>query len=123
MDDIDYPSGLDARAVRALSELSINGDDPLIELFGVYLQDLPVQLKGLRDALKAGNGEEAGMFAHRLAGAGGNLGGLRFAELLRKVEHLAVAGQLKEATARMRAVDEESAVVKAAMEAYLKKKG
>ncbi len=60
------------------------------ELLQVFVQDCQEQLPQLRQAVAAGNAEDLRKIAHRLKGAGANVGAQAFCQAARELEHLGV---------------------------------
>jgi HPt (histidine-containing phosphotransfer) domain-containing protein len=83
---------LDAAALDRLSD-SV-GDEFLGELVGTFLDDAPVQLAALRDALGEGDAEAARRAAHTLKSNGATFGADGFSETCRGLEELARDGAL-----------------------------
>ena len=62
------------------------------ELVRVFLDDSVVQLERLRVAVELANGQEAAEVAHRLKGAGGNVGAEILAQVCKELESSAKTG-------------------------------
>jgi HPt (histidine-containing phosphotransfer) domain-containing protein len=86
---------LDGAALERLRESL--GDELLADLVSTFLEDAPVQLAALRDALAAGDAEAARRAAHTLKSNGATFGAERFAETCRSLEEMAKAGALADA--------------------------
>jgi HPt (histidine-containing phosphotransfer) domain-containing protein len=93
------------------------GDDPefLAELIGDFLEDAPVQLETLRDAVATGDTTTARRAAHTLKGNSRTFGAGVLASLCQEAESAAGAGELDAVLARMDEIDREWARVSAAL--------
>lgn len=84
----------------ALNELRdrVDGDDELMrEVLAVYLEDTPMVLDSLRQALEAGATESAAKAAHTLKGSSANVAAERLRSQAYALEQKARAGDLAEA--------------------------
>ena len=84
----------------ALAELfeSVGGDAEFVgEVVDAYLADAPLQLEAMRTALAAGDLVALGRAAHTLKGNSRNVGASTLAEVARRVEEQARAGDASEA--------------------------
>jgi HPt (histidine-containing phosphotransfer) domain-containing protein len=108
-------SVLDAAALRRLRD-SV-GEELLGELVGTFLDDAPVQLTTLRDALERGDAEEARRAAHTLKSNGATFGAERFSETCRRLEERAKARALGDADELLRRAELEYSGVGAALAA------
>jgi PAS domain S-box-containing protein len=88
--------------VRVLQELRIslgpNGDSVVQELMDIFLEDAPISMEGIQTALAAGEAETVARAAHRLRGSASSFGAEVLTELCTRVEQLAWAGDLTQAT-------------------------
>ena len=84
----------------ALSELRdrVDGDDELMrEVLAVYLEDTPLVLERLSEALEAGQPEAAAKAAHTLKGSSANVAAERLRSQAYELEQKARAGDLEAA--------------------------
>jgi HPt (histidine-containing phosphotransfer) domain-containing protein len=72
-----------------------------------FLEDAPIQLAALRNALDAGDAETARRAAHTLKSNSATFGAARFAETCRALEEMAKAGALAEAEPLLRRAELE----------------
>jgi HPt (histidine-containing phosphotransfer) domain-containing protein len=100
---------LDAAALERLRD-SV-GDEFVGELVGTFLDDAPVQLTALRNALEAGDAEAARRAAHTLKSNGATFGASRFSETCRTLEEMAKARALADAEPVLRRAEQEYAGV------------
>jgi HPt (histidine-containing phosphotransfer) domain-containing protein len=84
---------LDPRPLNDL--LDLGGSTGLIhELIDLFQEDVPTRLTILKTALDAADAPQAMMEAHQLKGALSNMGLVRFADLVARIESSARDGQL-----------------------------
>jgi signal transduction histidine kinase/DNA-binding NarL/FixJ family response regulator/HPt (histidine-containing phosphotransfer) domain-containing protein len=83
-----------------------------------FLKDLPVEVKALRDYLKAGDASGAARQAHSIKGASANVGGEALREAAFEMEKNAKAGRLEAVMARLPELDMQFARLKAAMKKH-----
>ncbi len=86
-------SAIDQRAIAALQELSMAGsDDFLREIITLYLQDTPLLLAQLEQALAANDGLTVSRLAHSIKGSSSNFGATQLAQLAHELELAAPLG-------------------------------
>lgn len=86
-------SAIDQRAIAALQELSMaDSDDFLREIITLYLQDTPLLLAQLEQALAAGDGLTVSRLAHSIKGSSNNFGATQLAHLAHELELAAPSG-------------------------------
>ena len=114
-------SAIDQRAIAALQELSMAGsDDFLREIITLYLQDTPLLLAQLEQALAAGDGLTVSRLAHSIKGSSSNFGATQLAQLAQLAHELELAAPLGGATvANVKALLAEYASVAAALTASI----
>jgi two-component system, sensor histidine kinase and response regulator len=89
------PAGSVLDSVQALARLG--GDGQLYaELIGFVLEDAPLLLSELQDAMDDGNATAVRMKAHALKGLVAGCGGVRAANAAQKVETAGEQGELSE---------------------------
>jgi len=106
---------LDPAALADMLEMV--GDDPEFvgEIVDAYLADAPEQIRGMTEALAAGDITTFGRHAHTLKGNSRNVGATALAEIARTLEEQARAGDTTDAESRIAAADEELGRVTAAL--------
>ena len=72
----------------------------LVELVGIFLEDLPERVRGLERAIRAGDTGDVSFVAHAIRGALAGLGATSASTLARELETLAGEGRLDEAAER-----------------------
>ena len=102
-----------------LKAISLGDDEFAEELVRVFLDDAAEQIENLREAVRSGDCVAASEAAHRLKGAGGNVGAELFAQACQRLE-TAARDQAADALAPVfRDVDRELARVRSTFEAEL----
>jgi PAS domain S-box-containing protein len=97
----------------------LGGDADLFQqIAGVFLEDAPVQMAAVRDALVKPDAKTAERVAHALKGASANLGGDRLREAAKAVEMAAKAGDLEKAGALFSRMEDEFLALKTALESF-----
>ncbi|SFH12161.1 Predicted ATPase [Desulfotomaculum arcticum] len=98
----------------------IGGDeDFLVELVETFLQDMPDKLSALRDAFQHRDAATLCLQAHGMKSSGYLLGAAGFAELCKKLESLAAAGELEAVTELIPTVEEEYQRLEKGLKAFL----
>ena len=83
------------------------GRQAVAELVATFLEDAPVQIAALRDALERGDAGEAQRAAHTLKSNGATFGARTLAELCRSLEALCREGRLDGAPELLGRIEEE----------------
>ncbi len=89
-------SMLDQAALNNIRAVDDDGS-VLCEVIQMYLDESPLQLSAMKDALAKGHGEQLGQQAHALKSASFNVGAKSVGELCRRAERLGKSGGLTEA--------------------------
>jgi len=79
----------------------------LIELVGIFLEDLPERVRGLERAIRGGDTGDVSFVAHAIRGALAGLGATPADTLAREVEALAEEGRLDRAAERFGRLTQE----------------
>ena len=106
----------------ALDELNeVTGGDPefMAELVNTFLEDAPVLLDDLANALADGNAGEVRRIAHGLKSNGTDFGATHFAQLCKTMEHNAANGDLNGGNALLADIEQAFSQVQDALEAYI----
>ena len=98
------PTPADRERMR---EISMGDEAFLRELIDLFLEDTPRQIEALRQAVASQNIVGVHQGAHRLKGAGRNLGAQPFSEVCRQIETLGRKGDLAAASALMPNLESE----------------
>jgi HPt (histidine-containing phosphotransfer) domain-containing protein len=105
---------LDPAVVSGLRQLTLPGEpDVLIQVFNLFLDEVPRRIDRLRNASAAGNIEEVHRVLHSLKGSAGNVGARRFYEVCRQLDASGTPGGLPDAAALMAALGVEFGKVEA----------
>jgi HPt (histidine-containing phosphotransfer) domain-containing protein len=109
---------LDQNALEALRSLQDDGDDDLLgELIDLFLQDAPVRLRAMRDAIAREDWDQLAASAHSLKGSCGSLGALPMADLCGRLERYGRTGRdRREAEHLFRELEAQSVLVRDALE-------
>ncbi len=81
--------------------------DMLALIMDSFLDKIPEDLDALVQAVEQASVEDVERYAHRMAGAAGMVGAMRFMSLLRELEMSAKAGGLEEAESMLRGIKDE----------------
>jgi signal transduction histidine kinase/DNA-binding response OmpR family regulator len=101
---VDYT--LDQRALNHIRALEEDGSTSVLdELIGMYLDEAPAHLSGLRAAVQAKDGVELSRVAHAFKSASQNVGARQLGDLCRALEQQGKNGALADAVALVRAVE------------------
>ncbi len=111
MDSHASPADHDSIDTSVLDELP----DILGELIDIFLDDTPVRLKSMQEAVLGGDAEGSEAAAHALKSSCAQLGALRLSELCRQVEMAGKARDLTGMTDVAREAGEEYERVSAAL--------
>jgi HPt (histidine-containing phosphotransfer) domain-containing protein len=110
---------LDQDALDALDEVTGGDAEFLAELVDTFLEDAPLLLTDLHQAIQAGDAGEVRRLAHSLKGNGRDFGANAFAQLCETLEHDAADGNLSAAQELFNDIEGEFPRVQDALEAYI----
>ena len=120
MNTDDNDSVLDPDVIEALKSLSDEGDPGLFgELVEMFLDDTPMRLASIREAVEVSDAKALEAAAHSLKSSCGNLGAIKLADLCRDLERLGREGQLEGASSLSKQSTDEFARVHDALRAEL----
>jgi PAS domain S-box-containing protein len=102
--DADEEPLLDQSALDNIRAVDEDGS-VLAEVVQMYLDDAPLQLGGLRQALGTGAGAELSRIAHAMKSASFNVGAKRIGDLCRELEKQGKAGELSAAADSVAAIE------------------
>ncbi len=103
---------LDQEVLQALRQMG--NEQALTEIVNQYLEDAPVSLKGVQDAIATHNPDALRQASHTLRSSSSNLGALAFAQHCKQLEDLGRAGQT--ANANVKSLISEYSGVKTALQ-------
>ena len=111
-------SVIDQNALEALRSLQDDSDDDLLaELIELFLQDAPVRLGAIREAIAGEDWAQLAASAHSLKGSCGSLGAVRMADLCGRLERYGRSGRdRREAEQMFKELEAESLLVRDALE-------
>ncbi len=114
----DQEPALDAGVLAGLRELQDEGDpDILAELAGIFLEDTPGRLAGIRASLEADDAPGVERDAHTLKGSAGNMGATRMSRLAAALQDAGSSGDLSRAPGRLALLEAEYGRVRSELEA------
>ncbi|MBL6764596.1 MAG: PAS domain S-box protein [Verrucomicrobiae bacterium] len=97
---------LDLSVIDNLRDLGLDeDDDPAAELAGLFLEDAPRRIEGMRAGIEGRDMENARVAAHSLKGSARNLGARALGNLSHEVEELIVAGSWETAREKLSTVE------------------
>ena len=102
-----------------LRNISMGDDEFAGELVRVFLDDSVIQLERLRVAVESSDCSEVAEAAHRLKGAGGNVGAEILAEVCHDVEVAGRSGSVEALGKGLEAIDRELNRARAVFESEL----
>jgi two-component system sensor histidine kinase/response regulator len=107
---------VDSTALERL--VKITADDPglLTGLIDTFLDEVPRLVEGARRGLQQGQAEEVRRAGHTLKSTGATFGAMRFSELSRSLESLAMSGTLDGAAELIARIEAEYQAVRIALE-------
>jgi len=98
---------LDQNTLDHIRRLEEDGSSSILdELIGMYLDEAPTHLSCLRAAAQAKDGTELSLVAHAFKSASQNVGAKHLGDLCRQLERQGKAGDLVEAVAQVRAIED-----------------
>ena len=77
------------------------GDDFLPELIATYLEETPLLIKDLQQALAEGNAQAFTRLAHSIKSSSSSLGALDFSDKARELETIGKSGDLSQAALKL----------------------
>jgi CheY-like chemotaxis protein len=108
---------VDVSVLMGLRELQGEGEpDILDELIELFLDEVPTQLKALREAAHIGETQSVERIAHTLKGSSANMGALRMEALCAELEETVRSGDLSAASGHISRLEEEFGRVRAVLE-------
>ncbi len=108
-------AALDSAVLAGLRELG--GDDLLSELAGLFLEDTPQRLEGLREAIENGDAPAVERTAHALKGSSANIGAVAMSELTAQLQDAGRGGVLSGAPELLERLEREFERVRAELAA------
>jgi HPt (histidine-containing phosphotransfer) domain-containing protein len=107
---------IDRATLEALRDLQSEGEpDILIELIEMFLQDTPLRLAALGEAINRAAACDIASTAHAMKGSSANLGAMRMSELCLKLETLGRADRVEGADCLLAQLEAEFLRVREAL--------
>lgn len=107
---------------KRLAELALELDyDFTVEISGMYLQDAPLQIEAIEEAMRGKKSDALIQSAHKLKGSSLNIGAACMGSICLRLEQMGRSGMPFEETGVLQELKIEFAVVRTFLEAYIKK--
>jgi two-component system sensor histidine kinase/response regulator len=108
---------LDPGVLEGLRQLQVEGEPDVVnELIELFLDDVPLQLVALREAVEGGNADSVKRVAHTLKGSSVNMGAIRLAKVCEQLQEMVAAEELKMAPSLLDELEAEFHRVRALLE-------
>jgi two-component system, sensor histidine kinase and response regulator len=105
-------AALDAKALASIRELDDGEGAILAEVIGIFFDETPRHLDGLRSAVSAKDATELARVAHAFKSASGNVGATSVVKLCRELERIGRSGQLADAPPLLREIEQQVEAVR-----------
>ena len=103
---------LDAKALANIRELDDGEGAILAEVIGIFFDETPRHLDGLRNAVDAKDATELARVAHAFKSASGNVGATSVVKLCRELERIGRSGELADAAPLLREIEQQVELVR-----------
>jgi two-component system, sensor histidine kinase and response regulator len=113
-------AALDAKALASIRELDDGEGAILAEVIGIFFDELPRHLDGLRNAVGAKDASELARVAHAFKSASGNVGAAGVVKLCRELERIGRSGELADAAPLLREIEQQVEAVRPLLQAEVK---
>ena len=110
---------VDPHAIAALRELNPGDDSFLRDLIQIFLEDAPLRIAEIEEALTRGDSRKLTIAAHSLKGSSANFGAEEFRARCEEIELSGRKGELAAVPARLPVLRQEYARVAAELKALL----
>lgn len=114
-----YSDILDQEALDALDEVTGGDAEFMAELVDTFLEDAPILIGDMWQALEDGNAQEVRRLSHGLKSNGRDFGATSFADMCAELEHQSADENLSETEALLKSIETEFGVVRDALIAYI----
>jgi CheY-like chemotaxis protein len=94
--------------------------DKLARIVALFIEDVPLRLESLRQAVERGEAQEVEETAHLLKGGSGYMGAVHMVEICTRLQELGISGELSHAPELLDALEKEFARVHPALEAAVR---
>lgn len=106
-----------------IEELSGSLGEVVYSMVEAFIEDTPVYIDSLKNALASGNGKQVRELAHTIKGSAGNFGAHRLVEIAKNLEALALNDHLSQCTSHVDQMVEQFGNLRAEMEKNILKVG
>jgi two-component system, sensor histidine kinase and response regulator len=103
---------LDAKALASIRELDDGEGVILAEVIGIFFDETPRHLDGLRNAVSSRDAGELARVAHAFKSASGNVGATSVVKLCRELERVGRSGELADAAPLLREIEQQVEAVR-----------
>ncbi len=110
---------LDVKALAGIRELDDGEGAILAEVIGIFFDETPRHLDGLRNAVNARDAAELARVAHAFKSASGNVGAAIVVKLCRELERVGRSGELADAPPLLREIEQQIEVVRPLLKAEM----
>ncbi len=110
---------LDAKALANIRELDDGEGAILAEVIGIFFDETPRHLAGLRNAVNAKDASELARVAHAFKSASGNVGASSVVKLCRELERIGRSGELADALPLLREIEQQVEAVRPLLKAEM----
>jgi PAS domain S-box-containing protein len=112
-------AALDTKALASIRELDDGEGAILAEVIGIFFDETPRHLDGLRKAVDAKDASELARVAHAFKSASGNVGAGAVVKLCRELERIGRSGQLADAPPLLREIEQQVEAVRPLLKAEM----
>jgi PAS domain S-box-containing protein len=105
-------AALDTKALASIRELDDGEGAILAEVIGIFFDETPRHLDGLRNAVDAKDASELARVAHAFKSASGNVGAAGVVKLCRELERIGRSGELADAPPLLREIEQQVEAVR-----------
>jgi two-component system, sensor histidine kinase and response regulator len=110
---------LDAKALANIRELDDGEGAILAEVIGIFFDETPRHLDGLRHAINNKDATELARVAHAFKSASGNVGATSVVKLCRELERIGRSGELADAAPLLREIEQQVQAVRPLLRAEI----
>ena len=110
---------LDVKALASIRELDDGEGAILAEVIGIFFDETPRHLEGLRNAVSAKDASELARVAHAFKSASGNVGAAGVVRLCRELERIGRSGELADAPPLLLEIEQQVEAVRPLLKAEM----
>ncbi len=112
-------AALDTKALASIRELDDGEGAILAEVIGIFFDETPRHLDGLRNAVGGKDAGELARVAHAFKSASGNVGAASVVKLCRELERIGRSGELADAAPLLREIEQQVEAVRPLLKAEM----